>query len=72
MPLLTSCSDLLLTMPVTFEQFDITIPNLVSRFGTNPEFSQILKFFSDFSEIQNDGWQQSVLKAKMANSSHLG
>ena len=45
--------------PVTFEQFEITKPNSVSRLGTNPEFSQILKF-SVF-------W-----KSKMADGSHLG
>ena len=30
--------------PVTFEQFEITKATLVSRLGTNSEFSQILKF----------------------------
>ena len=46
-------------MPVTVEQFEITMSNLVSRLSTNPEFSQILKF-SVF-------W-----KSKMADDSHLG
>ena len=48
--------------PVTFEPFEITKPNLVSKLSTistNPEFSWILKF-SDF-------W-----KSKMADGSHLG
>ena len=45
--------------PVTFEPFEITKPNLVSRLSTNPEFRQILKF-SIFG------------KSKMADGSHLG
>ena len=44
--------------PVTFEQFEVTKPNLVSRLSTNPEFSQILKFPVFF-------------KSKMADGSHL-
>ena len=45
--------------PVTFELFEITKPNLVSRLSTNPEFSQIL-IFSVF-------W-----KSKMADGRQLG
>ena len=30
--------------PITFDPFEITKPNLVSRLRTNPEFSQMLKF----------------------------
>ena len=36
--------DLLLSMPVTVEQFEITMADLVSTLSTSPEFSQILKF----------------------------
>ena len=45
--------------PETFEQFEITKPNLVSRLSTHPEFSQILKFLAFW-------------KSKMADGSHLG
>ena len=33
------------------------MPNLVSRLGTNPEFSQKLKFL-DLLEIQDGSWQE--------------
>ena len=46
-------------MPVTVEEFEITMPNLVSLFSTNPEFSQILKFLV-------------FHKSQMADGSHLG
>ena len=52
--------------PVTFEPFEITKPNLVSRLSTNPEFSQILKFLV-FLEIQDGGWQPSWLYSKACN-----
>ena len=46
-------------MPVSVEQFKITMPNVVSWLSTIPEFGQILEF-SDF------------YKSKMADGSHLG
>ena len=49
--------------PVTFEPFEITKPNLVSRLGTNPEYSQILKF-SVFLEIRVGRWQPSCFIQK--------
>ena len=52
--------------PVTFEPFDITKPNKVSRLSTNPEFSQILKF-SVFLEIQDGRWQPSWLYSEACN-----
>ena len=52
--------------PVTFEPFEITGPNLLSRFSTNPEFSQILKFL-DFSEMQDGVWQPSWIYSKAGN-----
>ena len=45
--------------PVTFEPFEITGPNLVSRLSSTPEFGKIL----NFAVFQ---------KSKMANGSHLG
>ena len=52
--------------PGTVEQFEIAMPNLVSRLSTNPEFSQILKF-SVFLEIQDGVWQPSWLYSKACN-----
>ena len=52
--------------PVTFEPFEIIMPNLVSRFLTNPEFSQILKF-SDFAKMQDGGLQPSWIYSKACN-----
>ena len=51
--------DLLLSMPVTVEQFEITMPNLVSTLDTNPDFG----IFS-FLEIQDGRWQPSWLNSE--------